>query len=371
MRNVLLHISGSPFVGLHLLEFLCGRAEVERVFLLASGPDGAGQLGRLPHPAACDRPAGAKLTVLPAGVPPYQPGAPGGLWGELSSGVDTVLYCMERQHPGLGMDAARALYVEPLKNWVAFLEDNERARLGLLSTAFVAGRRRGLFTEFDLDCGQDFRDPWERCMFEAERLLRGSAVSERVTVFRPSHVIGDSRSGHAYAFDGLYNLLHLLRQVGPRFVAGDARSRLDVVPVDYVADAVVALSGPADSAGKNFHLVAGWQGSTPLKDFVGMVTSHGRGVARRVFIVPPVLGGVLRGLDAVRADRAGARSNGSSARRYDLTQTVVFDDYLAREALESKEISCAPLDSYLGKVIQFAEERGWRPAGAAPNRLSM
>jgi nucleoside-diphosphate-sugar epimerase len=347
MRNVLLHVSGSPFVGLHLAESLCERAEVERVFLVAPGPGDSGRPGRLPHPADCGLAAGAKLRVLAAGLPPYRPGATAGPWEELAGVVDTVLYCAERQRPAAGLDDARALYVEPLKTWVAFLAENRRVRLGFLSTAFVAGARRGLFTEFDLDCGQSFRDPWERCMFEAERLLRGSAVSERVTVFRPSHVVGDARDGHAHAFGGLYDLLRLLRRGGLRLIAGDAQSRLDIVPVNYVADAVLALSGSADSAGKNFHLVGGWQGSTPLTDFVGLVTSHGRGGARKVFLAPPALAGLLSGL----------------------TQPAVFDDYLARAALESKEILCAPLDSYLGKVIQFAEECGWQPAargGAEP-----
>lgn len=364
MKNVLVHISGSPFVSLHLLESLCESEEVKRIFLLASGSGDVEPLvARLPHAVDADgAAAGAKLRVLKDGLRPYQSGAPDALWGELAGSVDTVLYCVERQYPEAGLDAARALYVEPMKNWIAFLEDNEQVRLGFLSTAFVAGRRRGLFTEFDLDCGQGFRDPWEQSMFEAEGLLRGSAVSERVTVFRPSHVVGDSRCGNAYAFKGIYSFLRSLCQDGLKFVAGDPSTRLDVVPVDYVADAVIALSGLADSAGKNFHLVAGWRSSMTLKDFVGEVTSHGRGGSRKVLIAPPILAGMLRGLDALKPGRVAAHSNGSSAWRYDLTQTAVFDDYRARAALESKEILCAPLDSYLGKIIQFAEERGWQPA---------
>ncbi|HEV2861427.1 MAG TPA: SDR family oxidoreductase [Pyrinomonadaceae bacterium] len=336
MRNVLLHVSGRPFVALHLLDALRARPEVAQVFLLDSTPERG--------PAKRAQGASPKLKIFSGELPTYQRGARGGVWQEFADEIDTVLYCGEG---GGESGAEQAPDAGPLKSWLAFLEDRAEVRLGFLSTAFVAGRRRGLFTEFDLDCGQSFDDAWQRRAFESERLLRASAAGGRVTVYRPSHVVGDSRSGEAHAFGGLYPVLRALRRGRLNLLAGDARARLDIVPVNYVVNSLIELSLRPEVAGRTYHLVGGWHRSMPVKEFVRFVGSHGRGSVAKVFVVPPVLAGALRG----RGER--------------LATAAVFDDYMARVALEPRGLSCPPAESYLGPVIEFAEGRGWTAPGGS------
>jgi len=69
-------------------------------------------------------------------------------------------------------------------------------RLDYVGTAYVAGKRRGVIREEELDKGQDHNNTYERSKLEAEKLVRGAGARLPITIFRPTIVIGDSRSGH-------------------------------------------------------------------------------------------------------------------------------------------------------------------------------
>jgi nucleoside-diphosphate-sugar epimerase len=137
--------------------------------------------------------------------------------------------------------------------------------LHFVSTAFVCGDRAGTVREDDLERGQGFHNAYERSKFEAERLLRADPRL-RLTVYRPSVIVGDSRTGHTTAFHGLYRLLEL----GDRLAtpSGHGRRSLplklpfrgdeaqDLVPVDWVARAVVRLVGLPEAHGRTYHMTA-------------------------------------------------------------------------------------------------------------------
>lgn len=155
--------------------------------------------------------------------------------------------------------------------WIPWLEEHPAARLHHLSTAFVAGTRRGLFTEFDLDVGQGFSDEFEESHFGAEVRLRLSAASDRITIYRPSHVLARSR---AFEPGGAHALLAAL--ASSSVLPGDPRARIDFIPLDYVAAAIVALV--RRSATGTFHLACGWEGSLPVKRAAAL-SANGRGAA--------------------------------------------------------------------------------------------
>ncbi len=130
-----------------------------------------------------------------------------------------------------------------------------------VSTAFVCGRRREAILEADLECGQDFHNPYERSKHEAERLVRG-ASSLCVTVYRPSVIVGDSRTGYTSSYTGLYRFLELgarlagTRRQLPLRLPLTGTEPCDLVPVDWVARAIVDLLGLPAWHGNTFHLVA-------------------------------------------------------------------------------------------------------------------
>jgi len=132
-------------------------------------------------------------------------------------------------------------------------------RLHYFSTCYVSGRYAGPFSEDDLAVGAPFNNYYEETKNLAEADVRWHmSAGMPATIYRPSIVVGDSHTGETQKFDGPYFVMQwLLRQ--PRHailpVAGDpTTTRVNVVPRDFVVDAVGYLSGLPVSEGRTYHL---------------------------------------------------------------------------------------------------------------------
>ena len=127
-------------------------------------------------------------------------------------------------------------------------------RYAHVSTAYVAGRRTGVVMEDDLGDEHGFSNTYEQTKYEGERLVRASAGDLPLTIFRPGMIVGDSRTGEITTFNTVYVPLRLY--LTGRLPVMPCRGNLpvNVVPVDYVADAVSRLTFDARAAGKTFHL---------------------------------------------------------------------------------------------------------------------
>lgn len=118
------------------------------------------------------------------------------------------------------------------------------ALLHHVSSIAVAGDHRGTYTEDDFDTGQGFPTPYHRTKFEAERLVR-NREGLRWRIYRPSVVVGDSRTGEMDKVDGPYYFFGHLQLLGalpsslplPMPDLGNT----NIVPVDYVVASLVAL----------------------------------------------------------------------------------------------------------------------------------
>jgi thioester reductase-like protein/short-subunit dehydrogenase involved in D-alanine esterification of teichoic acids len=133
------------------------------------------------------------------------------------------------------------------------------ATLHHVSSIAVAGDFRGEYTEADFDVGQQLPTPYHQTKFEAELLVR-SATGLRYRIYRPAVVVGDSRTGEMDKVDGPYYFFGVLRKltVLPRFtpIMLPDTGRTNIVPVDYVVDALVALLHVDGRDGQTFHLTA-------------------------------------------------------------------------------------------------------------------
>src|SRR5260370_36952060 len=151
--------------------------------------------------------------------------------------------------------------------------------MGYLSTAFVAGRHRGRFSERDLDLGQSFRNSYERSKFEAELLVRSAMTDVPITVIRPSIVMGHSRTGETTAFNVLYIPMRLFATGQVRRVPALARLPLDIVPVDFVSRVTrEAVTSGIGQARTTYPAVAGRRALT-----AGELAA----IASDVFALPP------------------------------------------------------------------------------------
>ena len=118
------------------------------------------------------------------------------------------------------------------------------ATLHHVSSIAVAGTYRGEYTEEDFDVAQDLPTPYHQTKFEAELLVR-SEPGLRYRVYRPAVVVGDSRTGEMDKVDGPYYFFGILRKLAvlPSFtpVVLPDTGRSNIVPVDYVVDALTEL----------------------------------------------------------------------------------------------------------------------------------
>ena len=126
-----------------------------------------------------------------------------------------------------------------------------------VSTAYVAGWRSGRIYEAELAAGQTFKNHYEATKFAAEVLVRNALDDVPTTVYRPAIVVGDSHTGETQKFDGPYYLLRTISRLHGRPLPqiGNGDAPFNVVPVDFVVDAIAAGRGDAEATGQTLHLV--------------------------------------------------------------------------------------------------------------------
>ena len=117
-----------------------------------------------------------------------------------------------------------------------------------VSTAYVAGITKGTFRERQLDAGQEFRNTYEQTKWEAEHVVNEASDLDPV-IARPSIVMGESESGWTPAFNVLYWPIRAFSRGLFAEVPARPEALVDVVPVDYVADALVHLLEDSSSSG--------------------------------------------------------------------------------------------------------------------------
>ncbi|MGH9274803.1 MAG: SDR family oxidoreductase, partial [Acidimicrobiales bacterium] len=128
-----------------------------------------------------------------------------------------------------------------------------------VSSVAVAGDYPGTFTEDMFDEGQPLTSPYHRTKFEAEKIVRTQAkVPWRV--YRPAIVVGHSQTGEIDKIDGPYYLFETIRRLAnlpsPMRLVAPNLGDTNVVPVDFVADAMHHLIHAPGLDGQAFHLAS-------------------------------------------------------------------------------------------------------------------
>ena len=161
------------------------------------------------------------------------------------------------------MDELRKANVQGTANVLQFAHDIHRdhglTRLSHVSTAYVAGGKAGSVSENDLSDAQGFYSKYELAKYEGERLVQQAKSQLPISVFRPGQIVGDSRTGAIKTFNTLYFPLRLYLTRRPAIIPVRPSLRVNMVPVDYVADAIARLTFVPEAEGLNFHLVVPWE----------------------------------------------------------------------------------------------------------------
>jgi thioester reductase-like protein len=184
----------------------------------------------------------------------------GDRYDELAASTSEVYHLAAVYDLGVARDLAMRVNVEGTRHVVDFCRAcPDLQRLHYVSTCYVSGRWSGIFRETDLVRGQRFNNFYEETKYLAEVLVAEARdAGLPTTIYRPSVVGGDSTTGATQKYDGPYFIVRwLLRQ--PRValmpVIGDPDGyRFNVVPRDFVIDAIEALSARDDTIGGTYAL---------------------------------------------------------------------------------------------------------------------
>lgn len=266
------------------------------------------------------------------------------------------------------MDAetAAAENIEATRSMLALAaEAAERGRLeryDQVSTAYVAGDRVGRVYEHERFVGQGFRNRYEWSKCEAEGLVEEAQARGLPTaIHRPSIIVGDSTTGATESFNVIYWPLRLYLSGWWRLFPGSPHCRVDIVPVDFVAEALDRLQADPGTVGGRFHLAVG-DGAPTVEEMVGWIrAATGSGAIRYVeqgnykrYFRP-----LLKPLFMTK--RGAAIRRGGDAFMPYFVQNPLFDTTEAAAALPG--LPPPRVRDYIERVVSFAVARDF---GRAP-----
>ncbi len=221
-------------------------------------------------------------------------------------------------------------------------------RYHYVSTCYVAGKREGRIFENELQHSSGFRNHYEETKYLAELSVDSLKKELPVTIHRPSVVCGDSRTGETAKYDGIYYLIHYLRMWPGALTLlniGNSEVRLNLVPVDFVIDAMIALAKDEKAVGATVQLADPEPLTTrELFDEIARVLKGRESFATiPPGIVYPVLrlpfSPILTGLPH------------SAVPYFFLAQT--YDTTRARALLEPHGVRCPPFSDYVAALVDF------------------
>jgi thioester reductase-like protein len=355
VSSPLIFFTGFPgFIGRRLVRRLIEDRPDARVAALVE-PRFAGSAREAANEIAADR-----IDVIEGDIGDLRLGVVGDVYERLAAEVTDAYHLAAIYNLAVPLEAAQRVNVEGTGNVVELCARCDRLeRLNYVSTAYVAGDRRGVVYEHELALGQGFKNHYESTKFQAELWVREMMHRVPTTIYRPAIVVGDSRTGETQKFDGPYYMLRTIaRSVEdnlpiPQF--GRSSAPFNCVPVDFVVDAMVAAADEPEAVGATLHLV---DPEPVTAAEVGRIFSReyaGREPSMR--IPSRLIENALR-VKPVRDHYGGAPHEAITY----LNHPVRFDTRRATHILGRKGLRCPRIEEYVGPIVRFFKEHQRDPA---------
>ncbi len=234
------------------------------------------------------------------------------------------------------------------------------------SSIAAAGMYPGIFREDMFEEAENLKDPYLRTKHESEGIVRNEAKIP-FRIYRPAMVVGHSETGEMDKIDGPYyffTMLKKLRHLLPEWVpvVGIEGGRFNIVPVDFVADAMDHIAHKDGLDGKCFHLTDTdhYKVGEAINIFAraGHAPQLNMRIDTRMFnFMPPFLKQTLSNLPPVKRitntvlDDLGIPREVLKFTEYN----TKFDNREARAALEGSDIRCPKLEDYAWKLWDYWE----------------
>jgi NAD(P)-dependent dehydrogenase (short-subunit alcohol dehydrogenase family) len=177
---------------------------------------------------------------------------------QLKGDVDHVFHFAAIYDIAASLEDQQAANIEGTRNAVQLAEAVGAGCFHHVSSIAAGGLYKGTFREDMFEEAENYSHPYFKTKHDAEAIVRQDCqIPWRI--YRPAMVVGHSRSGEIDKVDGVYyffkSLQKLRRTLPPWFpLVGLEGGKFNIVPVDYVVEAMDHIAHLEDRDGECFHL---------------------------------------------------------------------------------------------------------------------
>jgi NAD(P)-dependent dehydrogenase (short-subunit alcohol dehydrogenase family) len=285
---------------------------------------------------------------------------------KLKGQVDHFYHLAAVYDLGADEESQVAVNIEGTRNTVEFAKAIDAGHFHHVSSIAAAGLYEGVFREDMFEEAENYEHPYFMTKHESEKIVR-KEYKGAWTVYRPAMVVGDSQTGEMDKIDGPYyffKLIQRMRQLLPPWMpaVGLEGGRVNIVPVDYVVNALDHISHKAGIEKKAFHLVdpVGYR----VGDVLDIFSRAAHAPRMNLFINAALLGfipkSVKKGMLAIAPVR---RVRNAIMKDLGLPEDILafvnyptrFDSRDAQAMLKGTGIECPNLKDYAWRLWDYWE----------------
>ncbi|MDR7269142.1 NAD(P)-dependent dehydrogenase (short-subunit alcohol dehydrogenase family) [Pelomonas saccharophila] len=259
-----------------------------------------------------------------------------------------------------------AVNIEGTRSMVEFAQAIDAGHVHHVSSIAAAGLYEGVFREDMFEEAENLDHPYFMTKHESEKLVR-KECKRPWTVYRPAMVVGDSKTGEMDKIDGPYyvfKLIQRMRQILPPWMPsiGLEGGRMNIVPVDFVVDALDHISHKVTKGHGCYHLVdpKGYR----VGDVLDIFSKAAHAPKMNLFINAALMGfipkSVKKGLMALapvrRIRNAVMKDLGLPEDMFTfINYPTRFDCRDTEAALKGSGIACPDLNDYAWRLWDYWE----------------
>jgi long-chain acyl-CoA synthetase len=379
MGKILFLTGGTGFVGGNLIpHILNGDPATKLIVLLRANSDREAEqrlhalLWTLsPQIDVAD--ATTRIKLIRGDITSSRLGLSESVYNGLAAEVTHIIHSAATVQFQLPLPCARLVNCEGTKKVIELAQrasdSGKLQHFAYVSTAYVSGTRGRQIYEHEFDRGQQFANTYEQTKFEAEGIVRQKMHELPITIFRPSIIVGDSKTGKTTSFNVLYPALKLIYSGILKTLPGSPDTPMDVVPIDYVVHAIHHIFLQTNNGtGKTYHLTASERNATSSGEIVDRAVDYfnqitpTRNISRIQFLPPETY---------EAAKRCGSEMGKKAFHAMDLYEPYlcverVFDNTNTRAALADTGVGPPDFKMYYQKLLEYCIETDWgRPINKA------
>jgi thioester reductase-like protein len=355
------------YVGVHVAAALLERHADDLLLLVRAGSDAEAErrlwrsfqlLEEFPAFAEQLR---SRIRIVRGDLTASRFGLDASAYDRLVRSTDSIVHCaasLNRRSHRTCVNVNMRGTLEVIKLALAADADHGVRRFSYVSTVAVAGHRaHEMVTEDEaIDWNRSEYDPYARTKRFCEHMIRELLPTVPFTIVRPSIVLGDSRRPETTQFDMVRAFVFLATLPIAPLRPDD---RVDIVPVNFVADAIVALHQKADTTHDTYHLTSGRESLTYRQIADAIAAERGVGRSRFAPLLEKPFGWVVNRLATAR--HLPGRMRGGAVLMQVFLPYLVWDTVFDNtRVVQETSLRPAPFSEYCHALFSFATRNRFR-----------